>query len=216
MTESPAYCPLCDDRHISHYFQDDQRDYWQCKNCKLVFVAGNQHMNEADEKQRYDLHNNSIDDAGYCAFLGKLLEPLSRRLPEAATGLDFGCGPGPTLSLLLEQRGFKVSCYDKYYADDESLLEKQYDFITSTEVLEHLREPKQVLERLISNLKPQAYLGVMTQLLPAASQFSKWHYKKDQTHICFYSDDTFKWIAERWGLALEILDKDVIILQRGN
>ena len=216
MTKSPAHCPLCGNYQVAHYFQDSRRDYWQCGNCKLVFVGKNQHLTEADEKQRYDLHENSIEDTGYCSFLEKLLNPLSQRLPKTAEGLDFGCGPGPTLSLLLEQRGFKVACYDKYYAADEYLLEKQYDFITSTEVLEHLREPKQVLERLISNLKPHAYLGVMTQLLPEVSKFSEWHYKKDQTHICFYSDDTFTWIAKHWRLALEILDRDVIILQRGN
>ena len=216
MTETPDHCPLCADKHTTHYFQDTCRDYWRCENCKLVFVDKTQHVNEVDEKLRYDQHNNSINDAGYCAFLGQLLEPLSQRLPESAEGLDFGCGPGPTLSLLLEQKGFKVDCYDKYYLPDEKLLKKQYDFISSTEVLEHLREPRLTLDRLISCLKPQAYLGIMTQLRPVPEQFSEWHYKKDQTHICFYSADTFKWIAEHWDLRLEILSRDVIILQRGN
>lgn len=216
MTETPDHCPLCADKNTSHYFQDTIRDYWQCVNCNLVFVDHSQHVNETDEKLRYDQHQNSINDEGYCAFLGHLLEPLSERLPESAEGLDFGCGPGPTLSLLLEQKGYRVDCYDKYYLPDEKLLTKQYDFITSTEVLEHLREPRLTIDRLNSCLKPGAYLGIMTQLLPEFEQFSKWHYKKDQTHICFYSDVTFKWIAKRWNLELEILSRDVIILRRGN
>ncbi|PWQ97212.1 class I SAM-dependent methyltransferase [Leucothrix pacifica] len=214
MTESPGHCPLCADNSLTHYSQDSYRDYWQCGQCKLVFVAAAQHVNESDEKLRYDLHQNSIHDEGYCTFLGQLLEPLSERLADASEGLDFGCGPGPTLSLLLERKGFKVNCYDKYYLPDKKLLTKQYDFITSTEVLEHLREPRVTIDRLINCLKPGAYLGVMTQLLPAPDQFSEWHYKKDQTHICFYSDDTFKWIAKHWRLKLEILSRDVIILQR--
>ena len=215
MTKPPAHCPLCDGQDISHYFQDT-RDFWECHTCSMVFVDSTQHVSEPDEKYRYDQHNNSINDAGYCAFLGQLLEPLSERLPDSAEGLDFGCGPGPTLSLLLEQKGFKVACYDKYYIPDEELLEKQYDFISSTEVLEHLREPRSTIDRLSKCLKPKAYLGIMTQLRPELEQFSGWHYKKDPTHICFYSDDTFKWIAKHWNFTLEILSRDVIILQRGN
>ncbi|PID45783.1 MAG: hypothetical protein CSB47_07400 [Proteobacteria bacterium] len=211
----PAQCPLCNDQHIRHFFRD-HRDYWQCGHCLLLFVEPSQQLAESDEKVRYDLHENDIDNAGYCAFLGKLLEPLAERLPVGARGLDFGCGPGPTLSRLLEKKGFQVACYDKYFRPDADVLEQRYDFITSTEVLEHLRDPKSVINQLVNCLNPRAYLGIMTCLLPKQCDFAGWHYKRDPTHITFYSTETFEWIAEHWHLDLEILGKDVIILGRGN
>lgn len=216
MPDSTSVCPLCESHSTTPYFQDAQRDYLQCDVCALVFVPVHQHLNEADEKERYDDHENSIDDKGYCQFLHHLLTPLIERLPAGAQGLDFGSGPGPTLSVLMAEQGFPMVCYDKYYAADESLLEQSYDFITSTEVVEHLREPNVVLEQLISMLKPGAYLGIMTSLLPSIEKFSGWHYKRDLTHIVFYSESTFEWLAKKWDLQLEILSRDVIILKRGN
>jgi len=209
-------CPLCAGQDLNHYHRDKLRDYWQCSQCLLVFVAPEQHLSEAQEKQRYDLHDNNIQQQGYCDFLNQLLIPLVVRLPTAAKGLDFGSGPGPTVSLLLAQQGFQVACYDKYYAADRTLLKVQYDFITSTEVLEHVREPAKVFQQLNHMLKPNGYLGIMTQLQPDKARFAKWHYKQDQTHICFYAVETFEWLAKRWNLSLEILGKDVIILRKGN
>ena len=37
-----------------------------------------------------------------------------------ARGLDFGCGPGPALTLLMEEAGFaKMNLYDPFYFADE-------------------------------------------------------------------------------------------------
>lgn len=215
MSLSSSMCPLCEHRHIELYFSGS-REYWQCANCDLVFVDSSEHLSESDEKERYDFHENDPNDSGYRAFLNRLVIPLSERLPNASHGLDFGCGSGPTVSVLLAEQGHKVACYDKYYANDPSLLTQTYDFITSTEVFEHLREPGKELERLNGILKPGGYFGIMTKLLPPAEQFAKWHYKKDPTHICFYADSTFEWIAKQWNLSLKIIGTDVVILQSGN
>ncbi|MGB1310710.1 MAG: class I SAM-dependent methyltransferase [Leucothrix sp.] len=211
----PAQCSLCEHKHLKLYFSDI-RHYWQCERCALVAVNAHEHLSEVDEKARYDLHENDPNDAGYRRFLNRLVEPLSQRLSKGSQGLDFGCGPGPTVSLLLAEQGHQTACYDKYYANHPALLSRSYDFITTTEVLEHLREPGRELTRLIELLKPGGYLGIMTKRLPTLAQFPRWHYKQDPTHICFYADSTFEWIAEHWALSLEIIDNDVVILQAGN
>lgn len=215
MQQTPSICPLCQHSQVEYYFSD-ARTYWQCQNCDLVFVGSSEHLNELDEKARYDLHENDSDDLGYRQFLNRLVLPLSKRLTPSSVGLDFGCGPGPTVSIILEELGHQVSCFDKYYANNPSLLTLTYDFITSTEVLEHLREPSVELQKLINMLKPKGYLGIMTNLLPSKKRFADWHYKKDATHICFYADTTFEWVAEQWNLSLEIIEIDVVILRLGN
>jgi len=215
MSELSSACPLCRHHSPTFYFSDI-RNYWQCINCHLVYVDASEHLTESEEKSRYDFHENDPNDANYRAFLNRLVAPLAARLPTSSHGLDFGCGPGPTVSVMLQELGHEVACFDKYYANVPQVLEQQYDFITSTEVLEHLREPRGEIQRLIDMLRPAGYLGIMTKLLPPAEQFASWHYKKDPTHICFYADDTFEWIADHWNLSLDIVARDVVILQSGN
>jgi 2-polyprenyl-3-methyl-5-hydroxy-6-metoxy-1,4-benzoquinol methylase len=107
-----------------------------------------------------------------------------------------------------------MSIYDHYYANKPSIFEKQYDFITASEVVEHLFEPKNELARLWNCLKPGGCLGIMTKLTPDHQTFAKWYYKNDPTHICFFSKQTFEWLAEQFQAKLTFLDKDIIILQK--
>ena len=205
-------CPLCLDHQTLHFHTDKRRDSLQCQICDLVFVPRHQLLSPAAEKAQYHLHQNSPNDAGYRQFLDRLLIPLSEHLPDNAEGLDFGCGPGPTISVMMAERGFTMSNYDPFYANQPELLQHTYDFITSTEVFEHLQQPNKVIQQLVSMLKPKGILGVMTKRRFNNNAFSRWHYKNDPTHICFYSDQSFQWIAERWDLNLTFVTADTLLL----
>ena len=185
-----------------------------CKNCNLVFVPSAYFLSEEDEKSRYDQHHNSPHDPGYRQFLNRIFKPLHKVLSPASQGLDFGSGTGPTLSLMLEEAGHDVDIYDYYFTKDLSVFEKQYDFITATEVVEHLRDPKMELDRLWACLKTGGTLGLMTKLLLNYDAFTRWHYKTDPTHICFYSRETFEWLAAQWGVTVDFVDKDVILFRK--
>jgi 2-polyprenyl-3-methyl-5-hydroxy-6-metoxy-1,4-benzoquinol methylase len=196
------------------YHRDRRRDYRQCADCALVYVPATQRLDAAAEKAEYDLHDNDPQDAGYRRFLSRLAEPLLARLKPARQGLDFGCGPGPTLSLMLAEAGHRVDHYDAFYADDRAVFGRRYDFITATEVVEHLHAPGEELQRLWDMLKPGGVLGLMTKLVIDAEAFAAWHYKNDRTHVCFFSRATFAWLAQRLGARLEIIGKDVILLSK--
>jgi len=70
------------------------------------------------------------------------------------------------------------------------------------------------LERLWACLKHGGILGIMTKLAPDQDAFSSWHYKNDPTHVCFFSQFTFKWLADQWGAELTFADKDVVIFSK--
>lgn len=91
--------------------------------------------------------------------------------------MDFGCGLGPTLSKMFEEAGFSVNIYDVFYAEDKTVLEQQYHFISATEVVEHLFEPGKVLKQLWQQLLPGGTLGLMTKLVIDPQAFAGWHYK---------------------------------------
>lgn len=207
-------CPLCCKDNLADYHCDKHRYYLQCKRCSLVSVPRQFHLSSEAEKEVYDQHQNSPDDAGYREFLAKLVTPLLARLPNKSCGLDFGSGPGPTLSVMLEDQGHSMNIYDLYYARDEAVLEKSYDFITSTEVVEHLACPKAELEHLWSLIDSEGYLGLMTKLVIDQKSFSSWHYKNDPTHISFFSKATFNYLARQWGAKVEFIGNDVIIFQK--
>jgi hypothetical protein len=115
---------------------------------------------------------------------------------------------------MLEEAGYFMDIFDKFYAHDPALLTRSYDFITSTEVVEHLREPGRELDRLWSCLRPGGVLGIMTKLVQDRKVFATWHYIRDLTHISFFSRPTFAWLASRWDAGLDIVDKDVVILHK--
>ncbi|RUR39160.1 class I SAM-dependent methyltransferase [Vreelandella populi] len=207
-------CPLCDATTVTHYHQDRRRDYYQCATCLLVFVPPEQHLNARDEKAEYDRHQNSPYDTGYRHFLGRLFTPLLAKLPAGANGLDFGAGPGPTLSLMFEEAGHPMAIYDVFYAPDTQVLTQPYAFITATEVLEHLAQPGKVLDQLLGLLLPGGYLGLMTKRVTTPAAFACWHYINDPTHVCFFSEATFRWWAEKHQLAVEFPGNDTVILRK--
>jgi len=172
------------------------------------------HLALDEEKKRYDRHQNSPGDPGYREFLNKLFLPLKERLEPGARGLDFGSGPGPTLSVMFEEAGYPTELFDPFYANRRKVLNAQYDFITVSEVIEHLRNPKESLDLLWSCLKNKGWLGIMTATVPETGNFSKWYYIHDPTHIGFYSEKTFTWIARHWNAHLERIAPDVALLQK--
>ncbi|KJY84395.1 2-polyprenyl-3-methyl-5-hydroxy-6-metoxy-1,4-benzoquinol methylase [Vibrio galatheae] len=207
-------CPLCQSLETQHYHQDKRREYLQCQQCELVFVNPEQRLDAKSEKAHYDLHENDPSDQGYRRFLSRVADPILARIEPNSHGLDFGCGPGPTLSLMLEEQGHTMSLYDIYYHPEASVLERSYDFLTATEVIEHLYEPNTVWQQWLNLVKPGGWIGLMTKLVIDAEAFASWHYKNDHTHVVFFSRNTFRYLAERDQLKLEFIGNDVILLRK--
>ena len=207
-------CSLCQSDKTSHFHKEESRQFLICLNCAYVFVPKIYQLSEDEEKLRYDTHNNDPKDVRYRQFLSQLSEPLLKKIPDNSFGLDFGSGPGPTLSLMLEDYGHKVALFDKFYAKDESVFNRKYDFITATEVIEHLSNPMTEINRLIKCLNDGGYLAVMTQILTFKIDFSNWYYKNDPSHIGFFSKKTLNYLASNLDLEVEFISERVIFFRK--
>lgn len=207
-------CPLCNSQALSFFHRDKHREYWRCELCQLVSVPEAYRLSAADEKTFYDHHENHSEDLGYRRFLGRTWHPLVERITPVMQGLDFGCGPGPTISVMAKEQGISMENYDLYYFHRPELLQRQYDFITMTEVIEHVADASALLTRLNRMLKPSGVLAIMTKRVLDIDAFIHWHYKSDLTHIRFYSITTFEWIARHFQWQLEVIDKDVVFFTR--
>lgn len=211
-------CPLCLSKQTEPFFKRNdptykEREYYLCSQCALIFLNPAQRLDAKREKERYDIHRNHPDDQDYIAFLRRLTDPLIPKLKPGAAGLDFGCGPGPAVSRILMEAGFGVSDYDPFYYPDEILLEQEYDFITATEVFEHLFTPGREIDLLSDLLKPGGVLAVMTTVIPQ-ERFAQHWYHRDPTHVSFYQIQTFEWIARRQDWILENPAENIILFSK--
>lgn len=213
--EEPALiCPLCHHTDTVFYHADTRRPYHQCRQCALVFVPPAWHLAPDAEKARYDLHNNDPDDPGYRRFLSQLLVPVCTQVARPARGLDFGCGPAPVLAALFTAAGYEMAIYDPFYAPDPTPLAETYDFVSASEVAEHLYAPGAVFAQLLALVRPGGWLAFMTGLVPGKDAFAHWHYTFDPTHVCFFSRETFAWWARTTGCALRFPGRNVILLRK--
>lgn len=208
-------CPLCLNKSDHRTLKGaDKRKYHLCDNCKLIFADKTHYISTEDEKKYYSTHENSIGNEGYVKFLNRIVEPVSTYLNESMHGLDYGCGPGPVVSKLLAIKGIECDDHDPFFCDTEP--KDIYDFIISTETFEHFHDPRKELEKISSLLNEGGILGIMTELWKTETDFEKWYYTKDPTHVCFYHSETFDYICSEFGF--EILETDsarVLILRKG-
>jgi len=206
-----TFCPLCCSDQISPYFNNKIASYFSCQSCGLVFTSKEFHLSAVAEKTRYDSHQNNPKDQHYRAFLSQVFNPVVDNIQPGAKGLDFGCGPGPTLSVMFEEQGYEVDLFDKFYADNHSIFNKKYDFITATEVAEHLDKPGDELARLYDMLNKDGVLAIMTKMINDKVNFKSWYYKDDPTHICFFGQDTMHHLAKVWGARIKFYGDDVVL-----
>lgn len=202
-----AKCLLChsEDLRKRTVTAKPQGTYWVCGQCDYIFRDFSERLAPPAEKVRYEMHEN-IESPGYRRFLLPVVEVTLKYLDTIShpVGLDYGSGPTPFLSRLFAEKHIELICYDPFFAPDEKVFERTYDFVTSTEVFEHMYEPRRDLNRIVSILKPGGLLVVMTSIPPAEEIFKTWSYRRDETHVGFFSRRSFAYIAREWNF--EILD----------
>ena len=207
-------CPLCGSEPIREFSVVDSKTYWRCDICHMTFLSSKSYLSPEDELARYLLHENSPDDCRYREFLGRLTAHLIPKLQPGAKGLDFGSGPGPTLSVMLEEMGFSVDLYDPYFAPNTAPLERTYDFVTCTETVEHFYKPAKEFNRFNQLLRRGGWLGIMTEMLTSDEDFANWWYHQEPTHVCFYKQETMEWIATQYGWSVEYPRQNVTLFYK--
>jgi hypothetical protein len=183
--------------------------YHVCDLCGFISKDKENHISEQAQQTIYDSHHNSFEDPVYVAYFNHFLnEAVFPYIKSGKCGLDFGSGPSPVLAqLLTETYGYDMEIYDLFYSPMKSYLDKTYNLITATEVVEHLEKPLYYFSLYRDHLREDGILSVMTQFHPSDDEeFLQWHYIRDRSHISFYSERTFITIAEKLGLKILYTD----------
>ncbi|MFZ0489442.1 MAG: methyltransferase domain-containing protein, partial [Salegentibacter sp.] len=144
-------CSLCSGRTLE-FIEFENRKYFQCTNCGAVLLSPACYIPWEAEKQRYESHNNDVNDPDYQKFVSPITSRILKDFGPQHQGLDFGCGTGPVITSELGKKNYKVSLYDPYFRPNSSVMENQYNYIICCEVMEHFHEPAKEFERLSSLL----------------------------------------------------------------
>jgi len=208
-------CPFCFSNNCEDFDTDSFRTYLLCKNCSIVFVSRDQLIPEFLEKKRYESHDNSENNPEYQNYLQKIADHISIFLPKGFVGLDFGCGKTKLLEKIIKEKGLEIVSYDVFFHNDLSVFEKRFNFIILSEVIEHLRNPLEEIKKLTSLLEDDGMIFIKTRLRPESSQeFRNWFYKRDITHIQFFSKSSFNQLSAVCNLSNFMqIDEDLFLFR---
>jgi len=239
-TSTPNSCPLCDSTALSLISQDERhkRPFYLCRDCALISVPPRYHLSKTDELARYALHDNTISNKGYVAFLSEVADvavniasemqriaglPINDPRERPIKLLDFGCGSEAVLCRLLAMRGIGIDCrpYDPLYEGLRMLPDAvgKYDIIVASEVIEHLRDITGDLRLMVGLLRGGGAIILRTRLyddsgVDASSDFQSWWYAQDPTHINFFSGKSLSRLAMIAGKRIEETGcRDIFVLR---
>ncbi|MFZ4403098.1 MAG: class I SAM-dependent methyltransferase [Pseudobdellovibrionaceae bacterium] len=221
-------CPLCESVQIESLLvaaplvkEAGSARYFLCADCDLRFLHPEDRLDADSEKARYLLHNNDMQDIRYENFVRPLFTEVLKACQEVSpglqtdflSGLDYGAGRGPILAQLFADQGCRISLYDPFFWPDRTVLNQSYDFIVACEVAEHFYNPGKEFLGLQKILKPQGVVGLMTDLVTDKIDFATWYYRKDPTHVVFYSAKTISWIAKKYNFSFQISQDRVVVFK---
>ncbi len=200
-------CALCD-TPLTH--RKDEF-YFICDSCKALVKDKKFYLNEAQERARYEEHNNDVHDSGYQQFTSPITQYILEKYTHQHVGLDYGCGKGPVISTMLQKHGYSIQLFDPFFYPSHDYLNQRCNYIFSCEVFEHFHDPKGELKKLLDILKPGGRLLIMTHLYRQNIDFAHWYYRNDPTHVFIYTEKTMLYIAKTYDLELEYSDERLVV-----
>lgn len=184
-------CRLCRDPSAEPFFSDPPRTYFHCTDCGLIFTSEDSYLTPSQEKDRYEMHDNTVSNGGYVGFLQKVAEVVINSTPPEGLVLDFGCGKNAVLETILKkQSSLTCESYDPLFDRGIDFTGKKYDTIVLCEVIEHLRNLPEELELIRTLLTSDGKVIIRTQKYTSRESFATWWYRQDSTHINFFNDSS--------------------------
>jgi 2-polyprenyl-3-methyl-5-hydroxy-6-metoxy-1,4-benzoquinol methylase len=145
-------------------FGDQMFRIWRCPKCHSVHAGDEVDLAEAYRDYPYHLVGQSSNEwllkGGYKNLLNRLRKVGLKREHKL---LDYGCGGGGFLRFA-RSKGYNVEGFDEYseHFNDPRVIEAQYDFVLSQDVIEHVVEPWEHLRTLSRLAVPGGIVAIGT------------------------------------------------------
>lgn len=215
-----SLCRLCG-ATTNNFTHLRSRHFEQCPQCQLIQADSLSLPTRVEEHAEYLLHDNDASQPGYRRFLSPVanlaLACLSQHNSKATSILDFGSGSGPTLSVMLGESGWVVQNYDPIFGPFDLPEEGSVNLLLCTEVVEHFHHPNESWSLLFSLISEGGCALVMTEWsnqYTDPKKFIEWRYIREQSHVCFYHQQTFRWLAKKYACSVTFHPPRVVMLQK--
>ena len=206
-------CPLCNSTSTL-FCEKTKHLFYKCNTCHGIFRPKHTFLTAEEEKAHYEKHNNDVFDERYQNFVSPIVNAILQDFTPEAKGLDFGSGTGPVIAKMLTDKGYQVQNYDLFFANEPSLLNQKYDYISCCEVMEHFHQPYKEFELLKSLLLPKGKLYCKTEVFNNQKPFENWYYKDDFTHVFIYQHKTLEWIKTKFHFSNLVIKEKLIVFEK--
>lgn len=201
-------CTLCGTALVQHI----DSIYHDCTVCLALVMDAASVPGPEDELRHYHTHHNDVHDPRYRRFTSPITGHVLTHFTAQHTGLDYGCGPGPVISTVLREHGYRIVQYDPFFCSSQQPFNETYDYIVCCEVIEHFHRPAEEFARLRSMLRPGGHLICMSSLYHEGIDFATWRYRRDPTHVLILREGTVGYITEHFGFgSAEVRDGRFIV-----
>ena len=231
-------CRVCGSERFRSQFREGSHEVRRCDVCGFVWVSPRLDDGELlalYNSERY-WRSDSPRTVGYGDYRGDVelyMRTFRRRLgralrdgPSGGRALDVGCGAGYCLAVLAE-RGFDV-----YGVEVSATIAREaaarvgaehvhvgtletsphspdsFDLVTMWDVVEHVVDPRALLERARQLLRPDGLLVVETQnvnSLFARLLGRRWHHYKHDEHLSHFAPATISRLLQETGFRVEAI-----------
>ena len=215
-------CPVCKSAEISYFIEKNNYSFDACNICEFMFL--NPMPNQITLNKIYTDEDTKTHD-GYkkaSSRLRRAFIKLPRFIPYAfnKNSLDFGCGGGfvaYALSFVAKSStgidiNEKAVSYAKkrfkrvnYYCTDFAALlksEEKYDFVYSSEVIEHVSDINLYMGALENLVNKNGYLYITTPDLghpKVPNDITKWDVLCPPIHVQHFTKKTVTILFKKYG-----------------
>lgn len=231
-------CPSCGSERFSVSFEEPPYSVRRCESCGLVWVSPRLTQEALVGIYTDDNYwrSDSPKTVGYASYRDDeplYLKTFRRRLgfalrngPRGGRALDVGCAAGFCMKVL-DELGFEVHGvepsaeiarhaidhfgFDTVHIgtlDTAAHTPGSFDLITMWDVIEHVVDPRSLLEQARELLKPDGLLVIETQNVNSAFARllgPRWHHYKHSEHVYHFSPTTVDALLSSAGFRVEKL-----------
>ena len=213
-------CIICQSNNIEEIYKDTNLGFCKCNDCGVFFKKKMPTIEELTKiyNDFYVIDNNNLVSIAMETNKNVLKHYAKYILNNNKTinnVLDIGCGSGAFLkeirdlneNIILEglefdEKARKVANKEFTVYENLSEINNKHDLVTMIEVVEHLTEPKKVIEELYCNLDENGKIIITTPNINSLrSKIRKEHYSEINKpfHLVLFSESSLKILLEDAG-----------------